>query len=40
MAARSLTDANGVDVPLTSGEFALLCAFVHHPDCVLSRDFL
>jgi two-component system, OmpR family, response regulator len=39
-AARSLTDALGVDVPLTSGEFALLCAFVHHPGRVLSRDFL
>jgi two-component system, OmpR family, response regulator len=39
-AARSLTDEAGVDVALTSGEFALLCAFVHHPGRVLSRDFL
>ena len=39
-AARSLTDSAGEDVPLTSGEFALLCAFVRHPGRVLSRDFL
>jgi two-component system, OmpR family, response regulator len=39
-AARSLTDAAGADMPLTSGEFALLCAFVRHPGRVLSRDFL
>jgi two-component system, OmpR family, response regulator len=39
-AARSLTDASGADVPLTGGEFALLCVFVRHPGRVLSRDFL
>ena len=39
-AARSLTDAAGVDVALTGGEFALLWAFVRHPGRVLSRDFL
>jgi two-component system, OmpR family, response regulator len=39
-AAHSLTDAAGADVTLTSGEFALLCAFVRHPGRVLSRDFL
>jgi two-component system, OmpR family, response regulator len=39
-AARSLTDAAGTDVALTSGEFALLCAFVQHAGRVLSRDFL
>ncbi|MBC7717033.1 MAG: response regulator transcription factor [Pseudorhodobacter sp.] len=39
-AARSLTDCAGAEVPLTSGEFDLLCAFVRHPGRVLSRDFL
>jgi two-component system, OmpR family, response regulator len=39
-AARALTDAAGVEVALTSGEFSLLCAFVRHPGRVLSRDFL
>lgn len=39
-AARSLTGVSGADVPLTGGEFALLCAFVRHPGRVLSRDFL
>ena len=39
-AARTLTDARGVDVALTGGEFALLWAFVLHPGRVLSRDFL
>ena len=28
------------DVPLTAGEFDLLCVFVDHPGRVLSRDFL
>ena len=37
---RSLTDPQGKDVPLTTGEFDLLCAFAQHPGRVLSRDFL
>ena len=40
MAARSLCDAQGREVALTSGEFDLLCAFARHPGRVLSRDFL
>jgi two-component system OmpR family response regulator len=39
-AARQLTDAQGGDVPLTSGEFSLLCTLALHPGRVLSRDFL
>jgi two-component system, OmpR family, response regulator len=39
-AARRLTDAQGSDVALTSGEFDLLAAFAQHPGRVLSRDFL
>ena len=39
-AARSLTDAAGQDVPLTTGEFDLLKVFTAHPGRVLSRDFL
>jgi len=39
-AARQLTGPSGQDVPLTSGEFDLLCAFAQHPGRVLSRDFL
>ena len=39
-AARSLVDAQGLEAPLTSGEFALLSAFVQHAGRVLSRDFL
>jgi len=35
---RRLTDANGTEVPLTSGEFDLLCVLVRHPNRVLSRD--
>ncbi|HEX7438735.1 MAG TPA: response regulator transcription factor [Caldimonas sp.] len=38
--ARSLTGPRGQDVPLTSGEFDLLCTFATHPGRVLSRDFL
>ena len=38
--ARSLCDAQGREVALTSGEFDLLCAFARHPGRVLSRDFL
>ncbi|MGL6108503.1 MAG: winged helix-turn-helix domain-containing protein [Rubrivivax sp.] len=40
LAARRLTSPQGRDVPLTSGEFDLLCAFAQHPGRVLSRDFL
>jgi DNA-binding response OmpR family regulator len=36
--ARSLTDANGAAVALTSGEFDLLCLLLRHPNRVLSRD--
>ena len=39
-AARSLTDAQGADVALTTGEFDLLKVFAEHPGRVLSRDFL
>jgi DNA-binding response OmpR family regulator len=39
-AARSLTDSQGTDVPLTTGEFELLKVFAEHPGRVLSRDFL
>ena len=38
--ARRLTDPQGRDVPLTSGEFDLLTAFAQHAGRVLSRDFL
>ena len=38
--ARSLSDPEGRPVPLTGGEFDLLCAFARHPNRVLSRDFL
>ena len=39
-AARSLTDASGLAVALTSGEFDLLSVFAAHAGRVLSRDFL
>ena len=39
-AARGLTDAQGADVALTTGEFDLLKVFTEHPGRVLSRDFL
>jgi two-component system OmpR family response regulator len=39
-AARTLTDPQGVEVALTSGEFDLLSVFARHPGRVLSRDFL
>ena len=39
-AARCLTNPQGVEVALTSGEFELLRAFAHHAGRVLSRDFL
>ncbi|MES2021689.1 MAG: response regulator [Pseudomonadota bacterium] len=37
---RTLTDPEGIDIPLTGGEFDLLVAFVRHPRRVLSRDQL
>ncbi|MFA6124092.1 MAG: response regulator [Sphingomonas sp.] len=37
---RALTDPEGIDIPLTGGEFDLLVAFVRHPRRVLSRDQL
>jgi two-component system OmpR family response regulator len=39
-AARRLTDAQGAEVTLTTGEFDLLGAFVRSPGRVLSRDSL
>jgi two-component system OmpR family response regulator len=39
-AARTLTSPQGQDVPVTTGEFDLLCAFAQHAGRVLSRDFL
>ena len=39
-AARRLLSPEGADVPLTPGEFDLLCAFARHAGRVLSRDFL
>jgi len=38
--ARRLVSPLGQDVPVTTGEFDLLCAFAQHPGRVLSRDFL
>ena len=40
IAARQLSDPQGRDVPLTRGEFDLLCTLAQHPGRVLSRDFL
>jgi two-component system phosphate regulon response regulator OmpR len=37
---RQLTAPNGSDVPLTTGEFNLLCILLHHPGRVLDRDQL
>ena len=37
---RRLTDPEGTVVPLSSAEFRLLCAFLHHPRQVLDRDRL
>ena len=37
---RELTGEDGVAVPLSSAEFALLSAFLNHPRMVLSRDQL
>jgi two-component system OmpR family response regulator len=39
-AARRLCDAQGRDMPLTSGEFDLLSVFARAPGRVLSRDYL
>ena len=40
LGSRTLTDPAGNAVPLTTGEFELLAAFVAHPNRVLSRDDL
>lgn len=40
VSGRQLTDAGGVAVPLTTGEFDLLAAFVRRPQRVLNRDQL
>jgi two-component system OmpR family response regulator len=40
MTSRSLCDAHGVPVPLTSGEYKLLEVFVSHANRVLSREQL
>ena len=40
LAARRLHSADGMRVPLTSGEFELLAAFCEHPNRVLARDKL
>jgi two-component system OmpR family response regulator len=37
---RELADPNGNDIPLSSGEFQLLCAFLKRPKMVLNRDQL
>lgn len=37
---RELADPQGASVPLTSGEFDLLAAFVERPNRVLERDYL
>jgi two-component system OmpR family response regulator len=39
-AARTLTSPQGQNVPLTTGEFDLLCVFARHCGRVLSRDYL
>jgi two-component system OmpR family response regulator len=40
VAARTLRAPDGREVPLTTGEFDLLCVFARHAGRVLSRDFL
>ncbi len=40
LASRQLTDAQGREIPLTTGEFELLRALISHPRQVLSRDQL
>jgi DNA-binding response OmpR family regulator len=38
--SRRLTDPNGVPIPLTKGEYALLVAFLEAPQRPLSREYL
>ena len=40
LASRRVLDADGAEVPLTTGEFDLLLAFVQRPHQVLTRDQL
>lgn len=40
LSRRQLTRMSGEDVPLTTGEFDLLAAFIRHPGRVLDRDRL
>lgn len=40
LATRRLHSADGIRVPLTSGEFDLLVAFCEHPNRILTRDEL
>jgi len=40
LVTRALTSPNGDEVPLTTGEFDLLAAFVNHANQVMSRDRL
>lgn len=40
VSARRLADPNGADVPLTGGEFDLLCALARNAGRVMSRDTL
>ncbi len=40
MQSHTLSDPRGDDIPLTTGEFALLRVFVEHPSQVLTRDQL
>jgi len=40
LSSRALISPSGQEVRLTTGEFDLLAAFVHHPNQVLSRDRL
>jgi DNA-binding response OmpR family regulator len=37
-AARALSAPDGTDIPLTTGEYELLCLFLEHPNRVLSRN--
>jgi len=39
-ARRRLLDPNGIEIPLTGGEFLLLLALVERPNRVLTRDML
>lgn len=40
LARRQLVDPDGVAIPLSAAEFALLDAFLRHPQIILSRDQL